>query len=104
MEHVDPYAVMRNTATLQAYRDRQKAAWRSGRPFLLMSVCAYLVASAIVTAAMVSGRFKDLMRGRWEGVSTVIVLLLVLCGVGMILGALRMRRYLHDHPSAVTRP
>jgi O-antigen/teichoic acid export membrane protein len=93
MEHVDPYKVVRNTATLQAYRDRLKAARRAGQPFLWIWVAAILLNLLIEIPALLGGGFK--------GAGLAISLLLIVGGVSGLIAALRIRRYLRRHPSAV---
>jgi hypothetical protein len=95
MEHVDPYKVIRNTATLQAYRDRQRAAWRSAQPFLAICGGAYVL--VLLTDILA------LRRGNNGGAVLVMSLLFVLGGLSGVVAALRVRRYLRDHPSAVVR-
>ena len=50
MEYIDPYAVVRNTATLQAHRARHKAARRAARPFLHIAVVGYGLTTVFAVA------------------------------------------------------
>jgi hypothetical protein len=95
MEHVDPYKVMRNTATLQAHRDRLRAARRAGQPFLWIWLGALVLILLIEIPSLLWGSFK--------GASLAISLLLGFGSVNGLLAALRVRRYLREHPSAVVR-
>jgi Flp pilus assembly protein TadB len=97
MEHVDPYAVLRNTATLQAYRDRQKAAHRSAQPFLSISACAVALALLIYLPGLLRSNFRT-------EVVAISSVLLVVGGVTGIIAARRRSRYLREHPSAVSHP
>jgi hypothetical protein len=95
MEHVDPYKVMRNTATLEAYRARKKAAWKSAEPFL--AICGGAGLLTPLTEILV------LRRDSITGAVLMMSLLVVLGGLSGVVAALRVRRYLRDHPSAVVR-
>jgi hypothetical protein len=98
VERINPYAVMRNTATLEAYRARQRALMLSGQPFTSLAVfCLFL-------GCFLLPRFEDIPRVfGLSPFASVLVLDGLLAntlagGVFAVIAVLRIRRYGREHP------
>ena len=99
MQHIDLYAVMRNTATLEAYRARQRAVVRAAWPFSI-------VAAVFAAAAWPSFLYIHYARRLFPGESPIITarvgVFVVACligfGVCAALAGFRVWRYRRDHP------
>ncbi len=93
-ERVDPLKIVRNTRTLTAYRQRQKAAMRRATPFLFLPV--------FLNFALFSPALQILLRrlglgSIWLFAGLAAVWLVLMCAA-MGFGVYRMQRYLRDHP------
>ena len=89
MERINPYAVMRNTATYEAYRARMRAIMRAGQPFSIVALICWCAWLPLFGLALNRG-------GIWLAAADF-----VLVGIGVIFGAIaaiRMRRYQREHP------
>lgn len=95
VEYVDPYAVVRSTATLQAHRARYKAAQRAARPFFHIACIGYGLAITFEIAMILLKGFAWL---------PVFFILIAGAGASCGLAAVRMRRYLREHPNEARGP
>jgi hypothetical protein len=90
MTDVDPFAVMRNSATLQAYRARSRAARAAAQPFLHIALGAFALNLLMFLYGFLQHRLASL------GLASVIVL-----GIGGLTFAIagqKSARYLREHP------
>lgn len=97
MEDVSPYAVMRNSATLSAYRARLRAGHKAGQIFFtLYLLCAIpgLTGFGLMFGLGLGGRTWP-WRNDIELASTILFVIGGVCG---LIGATRCKRYLKDHP------
>ena len=95
MERINPYAVMRNTATHDAYRaycrDAAKAAW----PFLI----PFAIMPAFLPMAMVFGaRLPHCPVVDWKWPLGVMIVWIALSVTLMGFGLVRMARFRREHP------
>ena len=92
MAEIDPLIIMRNTATLDAYRRYERDARAGGQPWLLISLA--LVPTQIVLA------LYGLFHLEHRGLYLIFGLLLVACGLSMGIAALKSRSFRQSHPFA----
>ena len=96
MEQINPYAVVRNTATYEAYRAYMREAYRASQPFFVLGLLPMLLMPG-ASVLMESHSFhRSMMDSRWA--FTAVIASLGLGGVSMGLGFLRMAKYRRDHP------
>lgn len=95
MEPVNPYAIMRNTATLQAYKARQKSLIQAAQPFATIGLlCGFFGWLMIVMPETSRWALEHL--GPW---ALLIPAGLILVGtVCLAIGFLGVRRYRREHP------
>jgi hypothetical protein len=98
MERINPYAVMRNTATLEAYRARQRGVMWAGQPFTSFAIVCL---TFVFFIAPNLGDFPRLFglgprMTLWIVLGSAIIPLAG--GAFVLLAALRTRRYLREHP------
>ena len=96
MEHINPYAVVRNTATYEAFKAYQRRATGAGAPFL---VFGFVLTVFIPQAFMLGSRWlfhKPTPDARWAmwGLAASVALGAILCAVGVI----RMLRFRRENP------
>ena len=95
MEHINPYAVMRSTATLEAYKARQKGLVRAAQPFAGVAILCGLAGWPMIALPMIE---------RWVfqhlgPVGLLIPAGLILVGTASLaMGLLGMRRYQRENP------
>lgn len=90
MTHIDPLKLVRNTETLHAYREYQRAVRRAGQPWL---------AIALVAASLEIGLFLfALARSRLHDLSLISSLLVMVFGLSFFMGGLRAWLYRRSHP------
>src|ERR1700761_8249975 len=95
MEHINPYAVMRNTATHEAYKAYNRKAFLAGQPYVLLATA--LASLAPGTALIV----RDLLhrpRGDLWIASGCYTLPITLAAILMIVGLIRIRRFKKANP------
>lgn len=91
MSYVDPLKVMRNPATLQAYRQHQRALRAAGQPWFLIGLGALALEIGLILFALFRGGFGG--RGVYP-----ILLLMFVYGLCFAIGSLRAWRYGRSHP------
>ena len=96
MSEVDPYKVMRSSATLQAWRDHQRAAWAAGQPWLAMSIAIVPVQITLLAYVLLSGHFR---RFGWFP-----LLLMLAWSVSFFVGMLRTAAFKRAHPFVLPEP
>jgi len=96
VEPINPYAVMRNTATLQAYRAYVRDAYRAGQPFIGLGVLPMLLMPG--TAVLMGDHSLHRLPIDWKWWFAAVTLLLGLAGLSMGVGFLRMAKYRREHP------
>lgn len=94
MRDVDPYAVLRNPATLAAYRQHHRAVRRAARPWIALAV--------VLAALMVSSAVYALFHAGFRRSFMFLAVPSLAAGVGLASGiaGLRMAAYRRDHPAA----
>jgi len=90
MLDVDPYMVVRNSATLQAYRDYHRAARAAAQPWITIAVALALVQIAMFLYALFHNAFRAL--------SLVESLAMGAFGLAMGIAGLRAWSYRRAHP------
>ena len=95
MDLINPYAVMRTTATLEAYKARQRALGMATQPFSTIGLICIIAGWSLIVAAPAE---KWLLH-RLGLLALPIPAGLALIGtVGVAIGFMRMRRYQREHP------
>jgi hypothetical protein len=89
LEQVNPYAVMRNTATYEAYRARIRAITGAGQPFSAAAFICFCAWSPLFSVAV--GRGMTAL----AGVAAILAVAGAACGA---MALIRMQRYRRDHP------
>jgi hypothetical protein len=95
LEHINPYAVMRSTATLEAYKARQKGLIRAAQPFASIALLCGIFGWAMIAFPAT---------GRWalENLGPVALLipagLILVATVCLAIGWLGARRYRRENP------
>ena len=82
------YVIMRNTRTLQSYRDWARSTARWGMPLIAAAIVPLILGGVIVGKAMISGRPEGYMPG-----GGLLSLASLLVGLGGILIALRRKSH-----------
>ncbi len=92
MQHIDPYAVMRNTETLERYRAHNRAAWAAGKPFL--GVAGGLVCLGLLLF------FYGTVTHRPPALATGVLVsgLMALGGAAFVISLARVALYIRRHP------
>lgn len=90
MSYIDPLKVMRNPATLQAYRQHRRALWAAAQPWLSIG----LVASALEISLFLFA----LYRGNFRGLSVIFSLIMFAYGVSFGVAGIRVWLYRRSHP------
>lgn len=96
MERINPYAVMRNTATLEAYRAYTREATKAGAPFFVMATVLlplWISFQGLLEPRVVHAHVLGLpLFAAWMFGPAALCLLFT------VLGALRVRKYRREHP------
>jgi hypothetical protein len=95
VELINPYAVMRSTATLEAYKARQRGMGMATQPFSTLGViCGIAGWSLVVVAPTEKWLFVHL------GPFAILIPagLFLVGGASVAIGFMRMRRYQREHP------
>ena len=90
MEQNDPFATLRSSATLEAYRARHKAALSTARPFLIIGLCS---CSLGLLLGWLQTRGHDI-----QAISFADVAAICIGGLSIAIGRLKVNHYLRDHP------
>ena len=97
MEQINPYAVMRNTATLKAYRAYNREAAKAGQAFFVAVVifnpAFWLPIESLVERRFVHGKAADLPL-----LAALVFAPAVLSLLFLVIGVLKMRRFRREHP------
>lgn len=92
MSYVDPLKLVRNPATLQAYRDHQRAVRRAGQPWLGLGLAAMALEVGVLFVALWRGRFGD------QALLTGFLVLMFAAALCLLIGGVRARSYRRAHP------
>ena len=95
MEHINPYAVMRNTATHEAYKAYNREAMKAGR-FLFLGI--FLPPIWLPIEMIVARRFDHPMMADLPLFSAFVFGPAVLSALLVLIGGLQMRRFRREHP------
>ena len=106
MQHIDRFAILRNTATYEAYQARNRAILRAGQPFTILAAtfAAVLYGAGLplffrhLLGQLLGPEHQNLipMVTRWyAGLAGVCALGLAVC---VALAFVRIQRYRRDHP------
>jgi hypothetical protein len=96
VERINSYAVMRNTATFEAYRAYNRAAMKAAGPFFLMGTI--FLPLWISLQVLVEPRF---VHARMAGLPLFVAWMIgpaVLCLLFTAIGLLRVRQHRREHP------
>jgi len=96
MAPIDPLKLMRNAATLQAYRQHERSVRAAAQPWLTI---------ALVAALLQIGLFwYELFHDRFRGLSLLNGLLMTVFGLAFATAALRAWLYRRSHPFELPEP
>jgi hypothetical protein len=90
VSYIDPLKVMRNPATLQAYRQHQRALWAAAQPWL--AICL------VVIALQISLFLFALFHSNFHGLSLLFSLLMFVYGASFCIAGIRAWLYQRSHP------
>jgi hypothetical protein len=96
VEQINPYAVVRNTATYEAYRAYMRDAYKASQPFFALGMLPMLLMPGAAVLMETHTLHRSLMDSRWA--FTAVIASLSLGGLSMGVGFLRMAKYRRDHP------
>jgi len=96
VERINPYAVMRNTATLEAYRAYNRAAMKAGAPFFVMG--AILLPVWTPLQALAERRFGLAHAMALPLFVALMIGPAVVCLLFTVIGVLRTLRFRREHP------
>jgi hypothetical protein len=96
VEQINPYAVMRNTATYEAFKAYKREAMKAGAPFFVVGTTLIPVSISLQglteQAFVHSGRVALPLLMAWTMAPAVLCLLFT------AIGALRIRQFRREHP------
>jgi len=96
MATIDPLKLMRNTATLEAYRQHQRAIRAAAQPWLTV---------ALVTALLQIGLFwYELFHNGFRSLSLLYSLLMIVFGLALATAGIRAWLYRRSHPFELPEP
>jgi hypothetical protein len=96
VEHINPYAVIRNTATYEAYKAYIRKSFGAGQPFIALGMLpTFLIPMA---TALVGGRSPHQLSIEWKWAAAAVLVSLGLSGVSVVFGFLRMAKFRREHP------
>lgn len=90
--YIDPLKVMRNPATLQAYRQHQRALWAAGQPWFSIGLAAMALEFSVLLFALFRGTFGD------RNLLLIFSLLMFASGLCFLFAGVRVRLYRRSHP------
>ena len=90
MTQIDPLKVMRNSATLEAYRHHQRAVRSAAQPWLIIALVAVALEVGLFLYALLHHGLRDL--------SLLSGVLVMVFGLSFLVAALRAWRYRRSHP------
>jgi hypothetical protein len=90
VSYIDPLKVMRNPATLQAYRQYQRAVWAAAQPWLAIGLIVVALQISLFLFALFHNGFRDL--------SLLFSLLMFAYGLSFGVAGLRVWLYRRSHP------
>jgi hypothetical protein len=88
--YIDPLKIVRNPATLQAYRQHQRALWAVALPWLAIGLVAVALQISLFLFALFHNGFRDL--------SLLFNLLMFGSGVSFGVAGIRVWLYQRSHP------
>ena len=92
MSYINPLKVMRNPATLQAYREHQRALWGAGQPWFSIGVVAIALEFGVLFLELSRGSFGD------RNLLLIYLLLMFAGSLCFLVGGLRAWSYRRSHP------
>jgi len=99
----DPYAILRNTETLEAHRVRAKAARAAGQPFLAIALIVYVIEIGMIAYGVFSGRLHAaVLSGRVHDLAALMSILSIGGGAAFVVAGIRISLYLWAHPASST--
>jgi hypothetical protein len=90
MTQIDPLKLVRNPATLEAYRQHQRAVRAAAQPWLIVAVVAVFLEIGLFLYGLLRQGFRDL--------SLLSGLLIMVFGLAFFVAALRAWLYQRAHP------
>jgi predicted lysophospholipase L1 biosynthesis ABC-type transport system permease subunit len=90
MDPIDPLKVVRNTATLEAYRQHQRALRGAAQPWLTIALAAVVLQIGLL--------FYELLRHDVRNLSLLSNLLMFAFGLSFCVAAIRAWLYRRSHP------
>ena len=97
MDRINPYAVMRNTATFEAYRAYTREAAKAGQGFFVLGIIL-MPAFWVPIESVVARRFDHGKAADLPLLAAVIFGPAALSLLFLVIGVLKTRRYRRDHP------
>ena len=92
MSYIDPLKVMRNPATLRAYRQHQRALWVAGQPWLSIGLVAIALEVSLFLFALFRGSFGN------RNLFLIFSLLMLAYGLCFLMAGVRVWLYRRSHP------
>jgi hypothetical protein len=90
--YIDPFKVMRNSATLRAHREHQRALLGAGQPWFSIGIVAIALELGILFLEFSRGNFGD------RNLLLIYLLLMFAGGLCFLVGGLRAWSYRRSHP------
>jgi hypothetical protein len=94
MERINAYAVMRNTATHDAYRAYIREATKAGQPFLLLGLIMSMTTPMLLTFGGLLGHSPE----DWKWALGGLIAMMAACGVILGIGLMKIAKFRRDHP------
>lgn len=91
MSYIDPLKVMRNPATLRAYRQHQRALFDAGQPWFSLGLAAMAAEAGVLFLALSRGSFGD------RDLLMIFLLLMFAGGLCFLVGGVRAWFYRRSH-------
>jgi hypothetical protein len=100
MATTDPFKLTRNTATLEAYRQHQRAIRAAAQPWLTVAFVALLAAGLGEGLCLRALSHND----NFRILSLLSSLLVLVFGLASAISGIRARRYIRSHPLELPEP
>jgi uncharacterized RDD family membrane protein YckC len=92
VSYIDPLKVMRSPATLQAYRQHQRALWAAGQPWLIIGLIVIALQVSLFLFALLHNGLGS------RDLSLLFSLLMFIYGVSFAVAGMRVWLYRRSHP------
>ncbi len=96
MEQINPYAVMRNTATYEAYRAYNRASWKAGQGLVLAGTM--LPALWVPLELLVGQRLGHTRVAEMPLLAVLLIAPTILSLACLTIGALKIAKFRREHP------